>query len=540
MTLALPLSVRLRTSSADQHITNDVKDLQFRSVIPGGFASCTVSLHRPLILQPDEIAYYADLIVYDARNANVVWEGRLEDPGRSASSDGEVWELTAVGPAAHASDRTVPLIYVDTSYEGFIPSPPKSKHLDVGEETRASDGEPHYMMKFHAGSTVTTGAHGGASYTPILDAGMHIARVSLDYDMGATTANWEFEAVVRDGMVSGAQTIIDVPWTTTQTNTGKRLGTDWTGSYNVLELRIRRVGADTVVDDNAWVEIDNFVIRGKIYNKDGTELTSNYLANSIKASTVVGDLMGRLLTEFDGANASIETTTHNIDQLSYPDGVTPAEVLEDLMLLEPAYYWRAGASNSAGLYSFTWRSWPTSVRYEADVSDGFNSPGSADGLYNAVSVRWTNRRGRIRRTRRTQTVPELDAAGLTREAFIDLGDELASSANAIQAGDQFLAEHKTAPNRGTLTVAQRILDRDTGRMVEPWEIQPGYLIRVRDVLPRVNSLNATARDGVTVFKIVSSEFDASAASATLELDSHSPTVARAIAKLSKNRITRRR
>jgi hypothetical protein len=243
----------------------------------------------------------------------------------------------------------------------------------------------------------------------------------------------------------------------------------------------------------------------------------------------VEDLLGRLLTEYDGANATVATNTYAIDQLAYPDGTTPAKVLDDLMLLEPGYFWQATDRNSAGKYKFEWKAWPTTVRYEADVNDGYRSTGSADGLYNAVTVRWKDEGGKFRTTPRTQTVPELD---FTRSAYIDLGDEVSSSTNAVQAGDQLLAEHATAPNAGSLTVARPIYDRTRNTLVMPWEIEPGNLIRVRGIQPNPNSLNVTGRDGITVFQIVGKDYDTSSASATLELDSYSPTVARALAALS--------
>jgi hypothetical protein len=80
-------------------------------------------------------------------------------------------------------------------------------------------------------------------------------------------------------------------------------------------------------------------------------------------------------------------------------------------------------------------------------------------------------------------------------------------------------------------IARPIHDILAGRMVQPWEIRPGTLIRVRGILPRPDSLNATARDGLTVFRIVSVEFRASDAAAVLELDSYSTSVARALADL---------
>jgi hypothetical protein len=84
------------------------------------------------------------------------------------------------------------------------------------------------------------------------------------------------------------------------------------------------------------------------------------------------------------------------------------------------------------------------------------------------------------------------------------------------------------------------MDLYTGRMVQPWEIKPGYLVRVREVLPRIDTLNATERDGVTVFKIAAVDFSAAQGAASLELDSYPMTVSHAIAQLAKTHIVRKR
>src|SRR3990172_9057007 len=75
-------------------------------------------------------------------------------------------------------------------------------------------------------------------------------------------------------------------------------------------------------------------------------------------------------------------------------------------------------------------------------------------------TRWT---ASIRRTRRTQVVDVLTDAGLTREALLDLGDDVGTSTNAQRAGDQFLAQHSSPLNAGALTIAEPILDIEAAR-----------------------------------------------------------------------------
>lgn len=540
MSLPIPLAVRLQTARADRHITREVRDVTIRDVVPGGFASIQIDLDRPLSLQPDEISYYGRVVVYDARNGNVVCEGRLEDPGRGNSDQGQVWRLVALGPAAHASDRTVPLIYVDKDMTRWTPAESAAcpdGQVRVGDDQLIFPGEPSMVMQMPQGTPVVSTTYIDRAYMPIARAGQKLARVDWRWITGRTTTSLRVQEYARN----------TATWTTTYSlsrdgaastagggSSPTLIGTNWTAGKDAVDVRLAWTGANaTVGDDVTWGAWAGLAVQATRYDKTGAEMltAASYPANTVLASDVVADLLGRLLTAYDGANATIDTTAYAIEQLAYPDGVTAAAVLADLMRLEPSYYWAAWESNAAGRYRFEWKAWPSTVRYEADVVDGFDSPGSADGLYNAVRVRYRDSAGEIRTVRRTQVVPELDAVGLTREGSIDVGDVM-GRLDAIQAGDQWLAEHLHAPNAGSLTVCRPVLDLQTGRMVQPWEIRAGNLIRVRGVLPRIDALNATSRDGVTVFRIVEKTYQASRGAAVLSLDSYPATAARALAAVA--------
>ena len=526
----IPLVVRLSTGRTDRVVTRDVRTLGFRSTIPGGFASCEVQLDRPLSLDPDEIQLYGDLYIYDGRNGATIWQGRMEDRGRGAGRRGEVWTVRAVGPAAHARDRTVKLIYVDKSLErwfligesSFNPNDPGGEDMFLVD---AAD-TPGLRFRAQRGVVVATGWRFGRLYRELNDAGQDLARVSYDWDTGATSANWRVLSASRNG-IGGAGTVIQN--SNFNIAGGSHIGivvTDFPAGDDILELAIDHVGGGgPVASDTVWGLFSDVVVVARRYDRDGNLLVpaSPYVyLDTVLASEVAADLLGRLLDQYDGPNASIEATTFAIEQLAYSDGVTPEKVLADLIALEPDFYWAAWEGSPA---HFEWRSWPTSIRYEADAKDGFMSPASAVELYNRVTVRWRSPDGRFRVTVRTATVDVLDAAGLTREALINMADEFGTAANAQQAGDEFLAEHSSAPNAGTLSVSTPIFGNDQGREVQPWEIRPGHLIRVRDVLPRVDALNATARDAVTVFKIVAVDYNADNNTARLELDSQPRTLA---------------
>jgi hypothetical protein len=532
MTLPIPLTVRLVTARADRHIKADLHDLSFRSVVPGGFASARMTISRPLALQPDDVAYYGRVVIYDERTGQAVWEGRLEDPGRAVGASGELWELVAVGPSAHAQDRTVPLIYVDRNLTRWY-------RTQVGDSIvkTATDSTTEYdldntldamILAFPSGTILPTNGLMRMQYRAIREAGQRIARFDYRHVEGWISTS----AKVRAYMYPTVSLERDDNFSTTETNLSARvMTTNFAVTKDVLDLRIMWTGAPTTAGDGVWSSIGSPYVMAQRLDKTGAVVgASGYTSYQVKASEIVADLLGRLLTQYDGANATVDTTTFGIEQAAWPDGITPAGVLADMMTVEPTFYWAAWEQNpNNGKHRFEWRTWPTTVAYDATVDDGYTSSGSAEGLYNAVMIRWRNGWGELKQTRRTQTVAALTDAGLTRDGFIDLGDEMASATTAIQTGDQFLVEHKTASNAGRLTVARPIYDHTLGRSVMPWEIRPGKLIRVRGILASSDALNATSRDGVTVFKVVAVDFDASSASATLELDSQPLSVAHMLA-----------
>lgn len=540
MSIPLPLTLRLVTSRADRVVSRELRDLTFRTTAPGGYASAAFALDRPLSSQPDEIGYYGRVVVYDARSGATVWEGRLEDPGRSAGRDGQLWHLTAMGPAAHTLDRTVPLIYVDRQLSRWSKSSYSSAGTAVGTAERDAD-TPSLRISGDVGTTQATNFLMDAIYRAINLAGQQLARVSCAQINGATSGSWANQLATRNG--AGAATVADSDTWSTSAGTlaaSRGGGPAITAGHDVVSLRSLWSGGAATADANAWAEYYQIVVRALLKTAAGADITSGYSADTVLASEVVADLLGRILTAYDGSGASIATTAYAIEQLAYPDGVTAGQLLGDLMQLEPDYYWAAYEANPAGKYRFVWQQWPTSVRYDASAVDGYDSQGSAAGLYNAVRVRYRAAADEIRTVQRTATVPELTDAGLTREGFIDLGDEMSTLANAQRAGDQFLVQHASAPNAGRLTVARPIMDLQRACYVMPWEIQPGYLIRVRDILPRVDALNPTARDAVTVFRATAVDYSTSSASAVIELDSPPRTVPGLLAEQARRPAIRRR
>lgn len=529
MSLPVPLGVTLETARTNRRITRLCGGVQFRTVVPGGFASATVRLQHPLVLQPDEVAHFADLTISDTRTGEIAWQGRVEDLNRVASSDGQIWELSAIGPSAHAQDRTAQYIIVDTRVDQWATSAQNAKNAEVGTDTDAA-GNAVIKLGAPEGAVVATTWNAEMFYDGLYFAGQELARTYFGWGAGRSDADFLVRAITNlDDVTNPPGTAVVISSQTLATGGviyTDVLGGDITNGHNILAFRLDCAnGPKTVLADTWAIAIPKVLARRK--TKAGVDITSGYTDDFVYPYQVVEDLLGRLLPLYDGVNASIEQTFTTIDQLAYSDGATPAQVLEDLITFEPGMYWAAWEKTAVNKYRFEWRAWPLTPRYEATIADGFESPSTAAELYDSVVVRYVASATRRRQHRLVQSVPVLALAGITREAFIDLGDEIASSANAVAIAAAFLEEHKNPTNAATLTVARPVFDRDRGRHVQPWEIKPGHLIRVRGVQPEIDWLN-TSRNGQTIFRVVA--VDASSdGSASLELDTFAPSVARSLA-----------
>lgn len=557
MALNVPVAVRIfdytpgidkapLLSRNDKHITHVLRDLAYRIEIPGGFKSATFDLDRPLSDAGLDLQPYMGVAVYDTRNAATLWEGVLEDPGKSVSADGETWHLSAVGSAAHASDETRPLVFVDRRFDAWELVESQVSGWTVTMETRDSDDEPGIVFRWPRGTGLPAGnVSVSIHYQPIRDAGMKIGIIGGRFDCGRTDASGDhlFQCIVRTGSLSYVAVESD-NWTTTEAPWLATRGTDWTFSHDNARLRATWTGAalPPISNDVEWVRVTQLYVRSLLYSKEGVLDDGPYGNPFTRAWNVIEDLLGRVLRRYDGANSFVDTVpSYQIDQLAYPEGATCAQILEDLMLFHPDHFWAAWESvPETDKYRFEWSAWPTKVGYEADVLDGFDQSSGGLELYNKVLVRWKDAIGRTQTVTRTQVVDSLTRANITRSpAPIDVADELASAANATQIGDTFLGQHKHPANSGTLTIARPILDLDMGTQLEPWEVRPGKLVRVRGIVPRVDALNRDDTDAVSVFRGVAYDYRASDNTGLMALDSPVRSSEALLARLENRRLRKR-
>ena len=530
----IPLSVRVGGAS----ISRRVDDLMFRKTVHG---TAEIGFNFAADLTADEFDAYERVYVYDGTTADTIAEARLEEPGRTLDDQGQRWDASAIGEVARATDRAVSVIYVDSTFDGFeqTASTPASRSVGVSTVPTPGDtpGPDALVMQFSPGNPIGNGATAGMFYYRFANIGERIGGFGYDHWDGSTNSRYRDQALTRNSVTGGAwETARNTIWSATRDPiTPASAGSQFTAGADILNLRIQRVagGATVIRADNVWGAFVDVWVRGLLKDQHGTDITGagTYSNGYVLAHEVVADMLGRGLLPYDADNAVIDASAdHQFDQLSFVDGATVEQILAALMEMLPDYYWQVGPSDHfSGLPSFTWRRWPTTVRYELSVKGGVNLPGGDADRYNQVSVRWKDKREQAHTSVYTAgttiagvfvpPVPELDAQDLVREPEpIDLSDVTGSQANADQAALEFLLAHGTPPTAGTVTVADKAYDNDLGRYVQPYEIEPGHLGRVCELGSEAEDLFATARDGRSVFRIVGMTWTASENKAEVELD----------------------
>lgn len=489
-----PLTVRINDGRIDRHVTRHVSDLRFRKTAPGGHHSASMNLALPretfTKLGPEDRIY-----IYDGRTGATVWDGYTENPGASDSRAGQAFELSALGGSVLASDQSEKLVYLDRTYEGWrrANSSAGSAATEVGAfpataSARAADKEAIYLQ-FNPGQPVDVSSRASINHQPFQDSPMSLGGVAGFWECGLISADYSIHLRVLPWVLADGYIVSQTAHTTGGAFVAYA-GTNFLTDRNTLQWFLLRLNSATnVATDNVWAGLGEIALAGQLLDRYGNTRPMNTAAHLaatnpvtayILAHEVVEDLLGRMLKKCDPNDAVIDSTTFQIDQLTYFDGATAAQVFDDLALYEPNHHWGIGETLTSGLHRFWYRAWPTdTARYEITAKDGYSAPGGDIDLCNRITVYWTDSKGIKQATVRTRTVEALGTRTRDAEA-ITLPEGRGSSANAQRIGDRVLAAKADPPKAAVATVRRPLTDHLTGNQVMPWEIEPGYLVRVRE------------------------------------------------------------
>ena len=592
MSLPVPLGVRFYsiTVPVERWVTRWVDDISFRSVVPGGFSSATITIRIPrnmdTLPSPDVLGFsqltelFRRVQVVDLRTAEVAWEGRVEDPARQVDPD--TWQIGALGSMVAATDIQRPVFYVDSDPENWVdngyftksgttttgPAKPWDNSRD-GTGTLISVERADNTLLWTAGDTIA-----GYAYAWRWDSHGYdqaIARFTTTHDASGPSSTEEQNFSLVVGISSNKE--IDVTGFETsgaQTKTNV-IGTDFTDTntrYIVLGARRDPDTSNFFISDatqSMKMNWSGMVVVGVRQDRNGNHLTtaSSYPGDYVTVSQVVEDVVGRFLNggwyELDtntplhgsvrGSDVYIDTSdTTQILHLIYPDGVTAADILNDMMnqVQTNAYWaiweskWQASDPNddlgtNSG-FRFEWATWPDNYGYLVSSQDGFEGQPNGDDTYNFAFFRYRDtgdiNAWHVRTAWNDDAmIPELEFGGFTRSIVVSKSDPTDGTTAGTLADDYISSKNKVV-NAGTVTVRRPIAFYDSGansasgaaRMLDPWMIRPGKLVKIVDLPARqvehdvafVSAPDAS-QDG-TIFRVVATEYNSSDNSCHMELD----------------------
>jgi hypothetical protein len=535
----IPMAVRVKNARFDGMVTGFLhKEPTCKFGDPGGMISGKIILDQWLGYRSDIIMPYSRIYFYNKLNGDVIFEGDTSHPGRSASEDGSLIEVNIEGGVARMSDWSGPRIWADSDMTPWTKSSLSvvATNVQAGDDRGGSSADA-LTLAFPSDQHVELNSRCEAGYLRIREAGQEIGRFNYRWDGGHTSGSpgWLVRSIVTPPSTLVRNQVLNVGGSGIS---GAVTGISYPDGANVLYLQLiwtsgssstGSAGADIV-----WASIMDLQIVARLKTKSGAFIAGANYNDYIRADQVWEDMLGTELlnASFDGPNAQIDLGTgFQIQQLAYPDGVTPQQVADELMKFEQGCTYLVGASNVINdKYSIKWMSRSELPRYEFMTwVDAYDGGAQEVDQFDTAVARWRSPNGLIKQTVTTQSIPEMTAVGRSRRIYQDLSETTSSANNAAQANTVLLNDHRFPSNGGSLTVSRVVVDLYTGRRVQPWEIQPGYIARVSGVNPNRDALNSSPRNGSTLCRIVTNEYDGGAHAAKLNLDSEPWSMFRAIA-----------
>lgn len=531
----VPLAVRVKNARYDGMLTGYLHGgVKFNKADPGGYIAASFTVDQRLGFRSDLIQPYSRVYFYNKRNGDTVFEGDVSHPGRSVTTDGSLLEVQVEGGVARLSDWSGARIFIDRDMQAWTLSNQSTRGglVATGDDLGGS-GTDALTLSFPNSFHVEGNYRSEVAYWRIREAGQELGRINFSGDFGIINASW------------AVRLLVSPPSTVSRTVTANTAGFGGSGAViggaipvgaNVgfLQFIWSSGPSSTGTADTVWVSIFDPTVVARLHLQDGTFKTTGYV-DWLLATDVWQDLLGDMLADtFDGVNAQLDAGSgYNILQLAYPDGVTPLQVADDLMKYEPSCTYIVGPSNRLNdKYTLTWMSRTDDVRYEFIIwTDVYSTGAQPVDQYNVAVTRWKSPTGLIKTTTSsTQSIPEMDAVGRVRRFYQDLTDTTSNAANAVQANSTVLNDHRFPQNGGSVTVSRQVVDLYTGRRVQPFEIEPGYLCRIVGINPSRDALNNNPRNGSTLCRIVTTDYDADSHSVNIGLDSEPWSLYRAIAK----------
>lgn len=435
-----PISVVINDGVTSRHVTKKVRNLRYAKSAYGGDTSLSCDILLPKSAFHD-LGPNSTLTVWGA-DGSEVWSGNIDNPGDSDGPAGEGLQLTAFGGAVRLTYVTEPLAPVETGLDGWVKNRRSNKRSEFTTGERPT-GAPTHQHAPRSGANIPDEWLAASGHNTFYEAGLRVGRLVARVGFGASDSWFArvgagpnpddtfWDTAIFVGTHSERRASVQfVPIVTVPAGT-RANDYSHTGALGECKFPIFQTTAGALADTGAnsekwWVEYYEVILRQQLKTATGAWTTTPgmYDRDYVLAHEVIAHLVGQgMVPGAVGSNASIATTTYQIDALSWLDGINAADALEELSVFEPDLFWTLYGDR------FTANLWTNLAPRYVIGEGGIRFDGDEVGTKcNRITVRWVGPNGGDR-----TTVVRDDTVALTydRDAeTIDLPEGTGSSANA--------------------------------------------------------------------------------------------------------------
>lgn len=510
--------LRLQVKTPDDQgydLSGIAQDLQFSNVRPGGDESCSFTLRRSWLDSNPEVKRGSIVRVLDG--LDVLWQGRLEEIDRG-SDQTETIAVTAYGLGARLKDGLFRQVFIDRDLNNWVGAS-RTERINLAAAGASYQADADVSTDTINGlPALTFSIRGAWSIQPFSEAW---------YDAGS---DCNIAAIYLDPQAGAGVALNSAGWVQTVEilNQDSRSGSSVGGSANPTAA-----GYITPTTPMRFADIFLSYSAGAAGTED-----QEYLFAARKLAVYGNHGLTRQGADPGGFTA---------DQLvGYILGLVPgisarliasgAFVITQFVIDTPTHHEDA-IGEAAAFETSTWGTWgPNTVLDRSDQGwfdfsilheqneQGEWIIGRADcddvslhdelgSLYNKLRINWTDSSGEEFVEIRTAVIPALEEAGLglnatPREQELDAGP--ATQATAQQFGDTYFGVQGTdPPSRGSLQLSLPVQHASRGKLPPHYMRADGSAVKIRDALPRSESMSLGRADRRTVFPIQRVSVDAS-------------------------------
>jgi hypothetical protein len=541
-------------------------DAQITWTVPGGddTFSCSIPWPDRGLARPDALTQNMPLRVEDRRTGEIIWQGRIADPGFSGDRSRQVFRINAVGSARDLDMISVIKLYVDRDPAHWV-----DMHRWQAGPVTTGDGSgfiasiydalqlpPEYYleMPWPQGATMASGGFQQISYLTgyyaaidmLTDDGSSVSN-GPDYTVPEVhglrfswISNLALANVVKANagaaeVGSGSGDLYNATWTAGGQHDvdlrDSNVGAAWDrGDFTYFNIFQQRTGATATAGVDQYVRIANIQVLGKRYNRYGVDITdarNEYLS----PYEIYEDMLGTVLDGKFDPGAIYGDTAVLIDHFTYYEPTSVADILNAADQWNPDTWWGVWAPLSVdALPRLEYRQWDATPRYILDDTAQVDLAGGAEEWASSALITYLRGNGTPTVTRASISVPALTrlfgttgsntTAKNTRDISVDITDRgpmVRQKAVEIVAAQLNAAATEKAS--GSTTVHGPMMDAALGRLVQPWEVRPGWPIYLGVTPNQFNSGQAAPLyDGESTFRLTKVTYRAGDDSATLEFD----------------------